>query len=85
MSKLLFGKINLSKIDKSKLFTGEKGIWMDVTIWLNDTPDKYGNDMSIEQSVDKGDDKIFIGSGKYYVPKESKPATDDDVSDLPFN
>jgi len=84
MSKLILGKINLSKIDKSKLFTGEKGIWMDVTIWLNDTPDKYGNDMSIEQSVDKGDDKIYIGSGKYYVPKEPQPATDDDVKNLPF-
>ena len=84
MSKLILGKINLSKIDKSKLFTGEKGIWMDVTIWLNDTPDKYGNDMSIEQSVDKGDDKIYIGSGKYYVPKEPVPATEDDVKDLPF-
>ena len=27
MSKLLFGKINLSKIDKTKLFKGEKGIY----------------------------------------------------------
>ena len=47
MSKLLFGKINLSKIDKTKLFKGEKGIWMDLTIWLNDKPDNYGNVMSI--------------------------------------
>lgn len=84
MSKLLLGKINLSKIDKTKLFKGEKGIWMDVTIWLNDAPDKFGNDMSIEQSVDKGEDKIYIGSAKHYTPKEPQPVNDDDVSDLPF-
>ena len=84
MSKLLFGKINLSKIDKTKLFKGEKGIWMDLTIWLNDTPDKFGNDMSIEQSVKQGEDKIFIGSGKYHTPKEPVPATEDDVKNLPF-
>ena len=84
MSKLLFGKINLSKIDKTKLFKGEKGIWMDLTIWLNDKPDKFGNDMSIEQSVNQGEDKIFIGSGKSHTPKEPVPATEDDVKDLPF-
>ena len=84
MSKLLLGKINLSKIDKSKLFKGEKGIWMDVTIWINDAPDKFGNDMSIEQSVDKGEDKIYIGSAKYYTPKEPTQAVEEDVKDLPF-
>ncbi len=84
MSKLLLGKINLSKIDKEKLFKGEKGIWMDVTIWINDAPDKFGNDMSIEQSVDKGEDKIYIGSGKYHTPKEPAPATEDDIKNLPF-
>ena len=84
MSKLLLGKINLSKIDKEKLFKGEKGIWMNVTIWINDAPDKFGNDMSIEQSVKQGEDKIFIGSGKYHTPKEPVPATEDDVKDLPF-
>jgi hypothetical protein len=84
MSKLLFGKINLSKIDKTKLFKGEKGIYLDLTIWLNDTPDKFGNDMSIEQSVKQGEDKNYIGSGKYHTPKEPEPVNDDDVKDLPF-
>lgn len=82
--KLIFAKINLSKIDKTKLFTGDKGIWCDLTIWLNSEPDKYGNDISIEQSSDKGADKIYLGNGKYYVPKEPQPATEEDVKDLPF-
>jgi hypothetical protein len=84
MSKLLFGKINLSKIDKTKLFTGDKGIYLDVTIWLNDKPDKFGNDMSIEQATKQGEDKNYIGSAKYFTPKELAPATEDDVKNLPF-
>jgi hypothetical protein len=84
MSKLLFGKINLSKIDKTKLFTGDKGIYLDVTIWLNDTPDKFGNDMSIEQATKQGEDKIYIGNAKYYVPKEPTPITEEEIDDLPF-
>jgi hypothetical protein len=82
--KLLFAKINLSKIDKTKLFTGEQGIWCDLTIWLNSEPDKYGNDMSIEQSVAKDENKIYLGNGKYYVPKEPRPATKDETDGLPF-
>ncbi len=84
MSKLLFGKINLSKIDKMKLFKGEKGIYMDITIWINDKPDNYGNDISIEQSTKQGEEKNYIGNGKYYVPKELEPVNDDDVKNLPF-
>ena len=73
MSKLYLGKINLSKIDKTKLFEGKTGKWMDVTIWLNDKPDEYGNDLSIEQSTKKGDSKLFIGNAKEYVKKEELP------------
>ena len=70
MSKLYLGKINLSKIDKTKLFEGKTGKWMDVTIWINDKPDEYGNDLSIEQSTKKGDSKLFIGNAKEYVKKD---------------
>lgn len=73
MSKLFLGKINLSKIDKTKLFDGKTGKWMDVTIWINDKPDEYGNDLSIEQSTKKGDSKLFIGNAKEYVKKEELP------------
>ena len=78
MGKLILGKINLSKIDKKRLFTSEKGeIWLDVSIWENDTPDKYGNDFSIQQSTKKGEEKIYLGNGKYYAgkvePKQDMP------------
>lgn len=70
MNKLLIGKINLSKIDKSKLFKGEKGMWMDIAVWFSEEPDRYGNNLSIQQSTKKDEPKIYIGEAKFYVPKE---------------
>ena len=94
MGKLFLGKINLSEIDKSKIFEGKKGKWIDVTIWENDEPDTYGNHMSIEQSTKKGDKKIYLGNAKAWESKsESKEEAPKDTKmgrtappdeDLPF-
>ena len=73
MSKLITGKINLSKIDKTKLFKGQKGIYLNLTLWLNDATDQYGNILSIEQSTTKEEKKLYIGSGKLYIKKEPEP------------
>ena len=73
MGKLFLGKMNLSKIDKSKIFEGKTGKWIDITIWQNDEPDKYGNDLSIEQSVEKGGEKIYLGNAKSWKGKEEAP------------
>ena len=77
MNKLFLGKINLSKIDKSILFEGSTGKWMDITVWFNETPDQYGNNLSIEQSTKKGESKIYIGNAKFYIPKEQPQAKDE--------
>lgn len=87
MSKLLQAKIDVTKIDKKLLFKGKKGTYLDLNIWINDKPDKYGNDCSIAQRTKKGDDPNYIGNGKFY---EAKPVemdvndTPSDNSDLPF-
>ena len=61
----LTGSINLSKIDKSKLFTGKTGDkWLNVDIWVNEEADKYGNIASVQQSTKKDEPKIFIGNLK---------------------
>jgi len=74
MSKLLNCKIDVMKINKSMLFTGAKGTYLDLSIWLNDKPDQFGNDVSIEQRTEKGATKIFLGNGKTYQPKQTTPA-----------
>ena len=94
MNKLFVGKINLSKIDKTKLFKGEKGMWMDITVWFSEEPDKYGNNLSIQQSTKKDESKIYLGEAKFYIPKEKPEAKDEwqgkkeiksmsDTNDLP--
>jgi hypothetical protein len=72
MSKLINAKINLDKIKDDLLFVGEKGTYLDVSIWLNDEPDQYGNDISIQQTTKKGEPKIYLGQGKYSVKKETE-------------
>ena len=88
MNRLITAQIDVTKIDKSKLFKGKKGTYLDLTIWLNETPDKFGNDISIEQRTGKGDNKIFLGNGKFYVKDEKKeaqlaPITSAGYDDLP--
>lgn len=70
MSKLINAKINFSKIDKDRIFKGQTGDWLDLSIWINDKPDQYGNDVSIEQKTNKDEKKIYLGNGKFYVKKE---------------
>jgi hypothetical protein len=85
MGQLLIGKINLSKIDKTRLFTGKKGIYCDIAIWFNEEPDEYGNNLSIQQSTKKDEPRIFIGEAKFFVPKEKPVEKEDEtLADLPF-
>ena len=78
MSKLLKCKIDVTKINKSLLFKGAKGTYLDIDIWINDKTDNYGNDVSIQQQTKKDEPKIYIGSGKTHVKKEAEPVKADD-------
>jgi hypothetical protein len=73
MGKLITAKIDVKKIVKALLFEGKKGTYLDLIIWINDKPDQFGNDISIQQRTKKGDPVIYIGEGKFYVKKESAP------------
>ena len=87
MSKLIRAKIDVTKIDKSLLFKGKKGTYLDLNIWINDKPDKYGNDCSIAQKMKKGQDANYIGNGKFFTPEAVAIPADDlpsESSDLPF-
>lgn len=66
MSKLIKCSVDVSKIKKEHIFKGEKGQYINVDIWVDDTQDKFGNDASVKQSYKVGDsfDSHFIGNGK---------------------
>ena len=85
MAQLLYGKIDVTKIDKDRLYKGKKGTYLDLAIWINDKADDYGNTVSIQQSTKQGEPKIYLGNGKEAVKKEPEfEGPPDDQDDLPF-
>lgn len=49
-------KIDVSKIDKDKLFKGQKGTYLDAQVFIDlDQLDQYGNSGMITQAVSKED------------------------------
>lgn len=63
-------KIDVTKIDKAKLFKGQKGTYLDATIFLDlGEADQYGNHGMITQQVtkeekDAGVKGAILGNGK---------------------
>ena len=97
MSKLLSVKIDVTKIDKSRLFQGKKGTYLDADIWINDEQDKFGNDASVSMSQTKEEreakaQKIYIGSARKVFGWDDEPVAaaapapqdDDDGDEILF-
>lgn len=73
MSKVALSlKINVSQIDKMRLFSGQKGKYLDCTIFVDlDQLDQYGNSGMITQDVTKeekaqGIKGNILGNGKVF-------------------
>lgn len=82
-------KIDIDKIDESKLFQGKKGRYLDLV--LIPTPDSPYGDYMVKQSQTKeeraaGVQGIILGNARKVVPAgrahravDAKPTRDDDV------
>lgn len=47
-------KLDVTKIDKSRLFSGQKGTYLDATVFIDiDELDQYGNSGMVTQDVSK--------------------------------
>lgn len=59
-------KVDVTKLDKTAFFKGQKGTYADLTIFINDEPDQYGNDCSVKQDLGKErrEEKLYVGNGK---------------------
>ena len=92
MAKLITASIDVTKLDKGKLVKGKKGTYANLTIWVNDEVDQFGNDVSIQQSLSKeeresGAAKIYLGNGKTHNGQNAAPqqaAVENENEDLPF-
>ena len=70
MSKLYTGKIDVSKIDKTKIFEGKKGSYLNLDIWVNDEADLYGNEIAIRQQTGQTEENIYLGNAKEFNLKK---------------
>lgn len=66
--------INVELIDKARLYKGKKGTYLDCTVFVTDTPDQYGQNGFVVQSITKeeregGKKGVILGNVK--LPKNS--------------
>jgi len=71
-------KLDVSKIDKSRLYKGAKGTYLDLVVYENESPNTYGNDYSVKQDCtkedrDNGVKMPYIGNGKRIGQKAPPP------------
>lgn len=69
MSALISANLDVTKIPKDKLYKGEKGSYLGVTVSVNDETDQFGNNASIYVSQTKEEreakaDRIYLGNGR---------------------
>lgn len=92
--KLLSLKIDVTKINKDRLYKGTKGTYLNLSVALNDEKDTYGNDVSVweEQTKEERENKQernYLGNGKTVWEGEKKTVKNDSPidnseDDLPF-
>ena len=79
-------RIDVTKIDKDKLYKGQKGQYLDLTTFINlDEQDKYGNNGSISQSVSKeernaGVKNPILGNVKVFYQTSNSSAKQEDFA-----
>lgn len=86
---MIKAKINLSKIDKSRIFTSEKtgDEYLDIII-LDSPNDKYGNDYMIVEDLkkeerDAGKKGNILGNGKNFGSSNPSSTGNQPQSDAP--
>ena len=86
--KTLSINIDVTKIEKQRLYVGKKGTYLDAVVFLRDETDEYGNDGFVVQSVTKeeresGKKGEILGNVKIIGQKE-EPKEELKEDGLPF-
>jgi hypothetical protein len=86
--KTLSINIDVTKIEKQRLYVGKKGTYLDAVVFLRDETDEYGNDGFVVQSVTKeeresGKKGEILGNVKIIGQKE-EPKVEPEEDGLPF-
>ena len=82
-------KIDVTKIEKSRLYEGKKGVYLDAVLFENeDGESKYGDDGFVVQSISQkaraaGEKGAIIGNWRFAATQASnEPKADNDQ--IPF-
>jgi len=98
MSKLLYGSVDFTKLLElakagNKAFSKAQNgkIYLNLNVWINDEPDNYGNNASIQTTFKDStkEDKIYCGNLKISDQKVPEPLQENsndipEADDLPF-
>ena len=96
MTRIVRLKIDVTKIDKERLFQGKKGTYLDATVFLDDDPGQYGDNGMITQDVSKeereaGTRGAILGNATIAKVLGEEPAAPmvaldatDEMEDLPY-
>ena len=77
-------KIDVTKIDKARLFKGAKGTYLDATVFIDvDNVDQYGNNGMLTQAVSEEERKAgvkgaILGNSKVFMKKGGQDQYSDD-------
>ena len=94
MSEIISVRINVSRIEKARLYAGKNGKYLDILLMKKREVDQYGNDWMVVQSVSKeerqqgvkgpilGDAKT-LGLGEPAKPKKVEGEAEEE-SGVPF-
>jgi len=85
MSKMIYGSIDLNKVEKSKIISKDKdgkvfengAKYLNIVVWVNDQVDAFGNIASVQQSLSKeerenGVKSVYIGNLKENVQTQQQ-------------
>ena len=73
--------INLSKIDKARIIEGKKGKYLNITGFISEDKDEFGNDIAVwqqqtEEERKNKDKRNYLGNGRKQPKREEpKPST----------
>lgn len=91
--------IDVTKIDKEKLFVGAKGKYLNATVFVNPAEDQYGKNGMITQNIGKDQKGPILGNCKIFwedqaetlaskapepQPQTPAPKMDELDDDVPF-
>lgn len=84
-----WGSINLDQIKAAITggvtpFKGAKGSYLDISVWVNETPDQFGNSLSIQVYNKDTKETTYLGNLKLADAPGAPVAAVSAADDLPF-